>query len=95
MDPKAKFETKVLASVETNTTKKEIVISEYKGVKYLQVRQLWKPKDNPQSDWNFSKKIVSFNFEDAVKIIDDLKKIKELEETILTPLEEDAYDTTP
>ena len=54
------------------TSRKMIVASEYKGKRYLQFREMWK-KDESDPDWNFSKKIVSFNYDSFRELVISLK----------------------
>jgi hypothetical protein len=66
------------------TSRKMIVASEYKGKRYLQFREMWKESES-DSDWRFSKKIVSFNYNSLKELIESLKKhgIKNFDDLLL------------
>jgi len=75
----------ILASVENDRTKKEVLFHQYKGKKYIIVRQLW--REDVNESWKFSKKIVMFEYEEAESILDQLKTPTEIKENILKNLE--------
>ena len=48
-----------------NTSWTILALTEYKGVKYLQLRVMWRRNEEigDDSTWKFSKKVISFDFE--------------------------------
>ena len=69
-----------------DTQRKILALTEYKEKRYLQLRQMWRKTEEigDDSTWKFSKKVISFDFEDAQLLIE---AIKNKEETILSYLE--------
>lgn len=63
----------VFADVISSKSRKMIVASEFKGKRYLQFREMWRT-DSSSLEWNFSKKVVSFNYESFKEIVDKLKR---------------------
>jgi len=70
----------LLAYTEGKVKRKEIAISEYKGIKYIQIREKWR-KDEEDQEWKFSKKVVSFNKEQFQEIILSLSQFFNLNES--------------
>ena len=62
----------VFGEVLRGTSRKQIVASEYKGKRYLQIREKWR-KTESDSEWLFSKKIVSFDSKALTELIQSLK----------------------
>lgn len=69
----------LLAYTEGKVKRKEIAISEYKGVKYIQIREKWRKNEEDQ-EWKFSKKVVSFNKDQFQEIMLSLSQFFNLSE---------------
>ena len=69
----------ILAFTEGKVKRKEIALSEYKGTTYIQVREKWR-KDEDDTEWKFSKKVVSFNKDQFEEVIKTLSQFFDLTE---------------